>query len=141
ETVSTHLDETTGFFVSHPALRERIARAEVELDQRIAEATAPQTATGASLTPDDASLTPDEQAFAQAFDAIDPDVSPPDVPAAAAAPEDDEPPSTNYDVEVAAIFSDEANELLEECQSSFQQISLTAPSREEFAALKRPLHT
>ncbi len=47
----------------------------------------------------------------------------------------------NYDPEIASIFSDEATELLEASQSSFQGISLTEPRPEEFAALKRPLHT
>jgi chemosensory pili system protein ChpA (sensor histidine kinase/response regulator) len=58
----------------------------------------------------------------------------PAVPAAAVAGPD-------YDLEIAAIFSDEATELLEASQSSFQGISLDEPRREEFAALKRPLHT
>ena len=47
----------------------------------------------------------------------------------------------DYDLEIAAIFSEEATELLEAAQSSFQGIGLTEPRREEFAALKRPLHT
>jgi chemosensory pili system protein ChpA (sensor histidine kinase/response regulator) len=47
----------------------------------------------------------------------------------------------NYDPEIASIFSEEATELLEESQSSFQGISLQEPRPEEFAALKRPLHT
>ncbi len=68
-------------------------------------------------------------------------------PQAAAAPASqppvDEPEGAdvNYDPEVAAIFSEEATELLEACQSSFQGIGLTAPRKEEFAALKRPPHT
>ena len=40
-----------------------------------------------------------------------------------------------------SIFSDEATELLEACQASFQGISLTEPRSEQFAELKRPLHT
>ncbi|MEO6079691.1 MAG: Hpt domain-containing protein [Steroidobacteraceae bacterium] len=47
----------------------------------------------------------------------------------------------DYDPEIAAIFSEEATELLEESQISFQGISLTEPRPEEFEALKRPLHT
>ena len=58
-----------------------------------------------------------------------------------AAAEDEAPAVADYDPEIASIFSEEATELLEESQSSFQGISLTAPRREEFAALKRPLHT
>ena len=40
ETVAGHLDEGTGFFyVVHDTLRARIARAELDLDRRISEAT------------------------------------------------------------------------------------------------------
>jgi chemosensory pili system protein ChpA (sensor histidine kinase/response regulator) len=49
--------------------------------------------------------------------------------------------AADYDPEIASIFSEEATELLEESQSSFQGIGMDAPRREEFAALKRPLHT
>src|ERR1700691_4535148 len=38
EAVAGHLDEGTGFFVLHDTLRGRIARAELDLDRRIAEA-------------------------------------------------------------------------------------------------------
>jgi chemosensory pili system protein ChpA (sensor histidine kinase/response regulator) len=58
---------------------------------------------------------------------------------APAGPVEDEMPAP-YDAEIASIFSDEATELLEASQSSFQGISLE-PRQEEFAALKRPLHT
>ncbi|MEY2855462.1 MAG: hypothetical protein RL030_2594, partial [Pseudomonadota bacterium] len=51
------------------------------------------------------------------------------------------PAVRDYDPEIASIFSDEATELLEASQSSFQGISLDTPRSEEFAALKRPLHT
>ncbi|HUG72278.1 MAG TPA: Hpt domain-containing protein, partial [Steroidobacteraceae bacterium] len=123
ESISSHLDESTGFFVDHALLRERIARSDAELDQRVATAAAPDPR-ALSVSP----LAP-EPAAAQMLGAAD------------AAPEEDMSPSTGYDPEVAAIFCDEANELLEACQSSFQGISLITPSREEFAALKRPLHT
>ncbi len=121
EMVSTHLDENTGFFTTHDALLARIAGSESELEARIAAA-----ADGV------AQVTVPPKAPAPA---------PAPAPVAAAPPAEDMPASTGYDAEVAAIFSDEANELLEECQSSFQGIGQTAPSREEFAALKRPLHT
>ena len=38
ESVASHLDENTGFFLSHESLRERIAKAEGALDLRIADA-------------------------------------------------------------------------------------------------------
>jgi chemosensory pili system protein ChpA (sensor histidine kinase/response regulator) len=97
DSVSHHLDESTGFFHTHASLRERIAAADLELDRRI---------------------TTDETGSNEQATAV-----------------------VDYDPEIASIFSDEATELLEESQSSFQGISLNAPRSEEFAALKRPLHT
>ena len=48
-----------------------------------------------------------------------------------------------YDPEIAAIFSDEASELLEAAQSALAQlpINLAAGAAPELAGLKRPLHT
>jgi chemosensory pili system protein ChpA (sensor histidine kinase/response regulator) len=116
ESVSRHLDEDTGFFGANSTLLARIAQAEGQLDKRIAASAVAAATTDAPLAP---------------------------MPLAAPAPApaaEDEAPET-YDAEVASIFSDEATELLDACQSSFQGISLTAPRSEEFAALKRPLHT
>jgi chemosensory pili system protein ChpA (sensor histidine kinase/response regulator) len=133
ESVSSHLDESTGFFVDHAWLRERIARSDAELDQRVAAAAAPDLRAVPAPAPEPA------EAPVEVPVQVPVEVH---VPAAVSAEvEEDMPPSVGYDAEVAAIFSDEANELLEECQSSFQGIGLTTPSREEFAALKRPLHT
>ncbi|MEJ0100181.1 MAG: Hpt domain-containing protein [Pseudomonadota bacterium] len=117
EAVSRHLDENSGYFVAHGALRARIGKAETELDQRIAaNSSSSSTSTPAMSEP------------------------PVSAPAAPAQPDADLP-DANYDPEVASIFSEEATELLDACQSCFQGISLTEPRREEFAALKRPLHT
>src|SRR5262249_62046043 len=49
ETVTRHLDEPTGFFVVHDTLRARIARAEHELDRRIAEEAELAARSGVSL--------------------------------------------------------------------------------------------
>ncbi|HTQ36035.1 MAG TPA: Hpt domain-containing protein, partial [Steroidobacteraceae bacterium] len=134
EAVSRNLDESTGFFYAHGALRARIARAETAVDERIADNNA-SAAFAAETTVPPAS----EPATASG-----PAPAPMAAPQASAAPvanDGAEAPGANYDPEVAAIFSDEATELLEACQASFQGISLTTPRREEFAALKRPLHT
>jgi chemosensory pili system protein ChpA (sensor histidine kinase/response regulator) len=134
ESVSRNLRENTGFFATHDALLGRIAQAEGQLDQRIA---AYSNASNAS-TP--AVPLPPVVAAPVVPVAVEP-------PQAAASPvpqpPDEEPESADvdYDPEVAAIFSEEATELLEACQSSFQGIGLTAPRKEEFASLKRPLHT
>ncbi|MGE0583188.1 MAG: Hpt domain-containing protein [Steroidobacteraceae bacterium] len=57
EGVVGHLDEATGFFQTHDLLRARVARAETELDRRIAEAVAAAEAEQAmSLPPQPAPL-------------------------------------------------------------------------------------
>jgi chemosensory pili system protein ChpA (sensor histidine kinase/response regulator) len=117
ENVSRNLDESSGYFVAHDALLADIARAEAQLDRRISANATDATGTNEQL--------PTEQAAS---------AQPLPEPQAV-------PTGPNYDPEIASIFSDEATELLEESQSSFQGISLTEPRPEEFAALKRPLHT
>jgi chemosensory pili system protein ChpA (sensor histidine kinase/response regulator) len=111
ENVSLHLDENSGYFAQHELLLTQIAQAEQQLDWRIANDTTGSHHLSSSHENVDSAAT---------------------TPATALA---------DYDLEVAAIFSEEATELLEESQSSFQGISLAAPRREEFASLKRPLHT
>ncbi|HXR52863.1 MAG TPA: Hpt domain-containing protein [Steroidobacteraceae bacterium] len=112
ESVSRNLDETTGFFLTNDALLERIARADTALDRRIAtDETGNNQQVATTVVPEPAAQEP---AAAEVGD---------------------------YDPEIASIFSEEATELLEASQSSFQGISLTEPRREQFAELKRPLHT
>ena len=53
ESVATHLDEPTGYFVNHWQLLERIERADKSLDQRIAAAAA-QLQPGAAAAGDPA---------------------------------------------------------------------------------------
>src|SRR6478736_934656 len=124
ETVSRNLDETTGFFLSNNELLERIAKADALLDRRIATDETGSNQQQATIT-----LSEPESAPA-AHEA-----------APAPAPESAAEAVADYDPEIASIFSEEATELLEASQSSFQGISLTEPRREQFAELKRPLHT
>ena len=107
ETVAVRLEEDTGYFIVHDTLRARIARAEVDLDRRIAEATALTDRTGMRLTLPD---------FMQ-------------------------PPTVDFDPEVAAIFCEEATELLEASQAAMQSWNADPGSADSVAALKRPLHT
>src|SRR6266404_4027289 len=84
ESVATHLDEPTGYFVNHWQLLERIERANTALDQRMAAAGAHsgiRPAIGAAEAPGG-----DGQARDEAFE---------------------------FDPEVAAIFTDEATELID----------------------------
>ena len=119
ESVSRNLDETTRYFVAHDVLLARIADAEAALDHRISASAVETTGSNQQVS---------EPGLQQAMQ------TEPYIPGV-------EQTDAGYDPEIAAIFSDEATELLEESQSSFQGIGLTEPRLEEFAALKRPLHT
>jgi chemosensory pili system protein ChpA (sensor histidine kinase/response regulator) len=118
--VATHLDETTGYFVVHDTLRARIARAELDLDRRVAEANEHSSRTGMHALPMMQGL---QQAAATS--------------AAAGA----RAPALDFDPDVAAIFCEEASELLESAQTALQAWSATPASGEHLAALKRALHT
>jgi chemosensory pili system protein ChpA (sensor histidine kinase/response regulator) len=122
ETVSRNLDENSGFFLSNAALLERIATADAALDRRIAT-----DETGSN-----------HQVTTTVVPALQPEPASGSAPAESLAAAQD---VADYDPEIASIFSEEATELLEASQSSFQGISLTEPRREQFAELKRPLHT
>ena len=121
EGVVGHLDEATGFFQTHDQLRARIARAETDLDRRIAEAAAAaEAAQAASLPPQSvaASLTPP-------------------APEAAPAPA----VSADYDPEIAGIFAEEAGELIEHAEQALQAWGADRANGAHLDALKRPLHT
>jgi chemosensory pili system protein ChpA (sensor histidine kinase/response regulator) len=120
--VANHLDEDTAYFAVHDTLRARIARAEHELDRRIAEATEHSERTGLHALPA-------MQALRQ-----------PEPPAMPAAPVS--APAIDFDPEVAAIFCEEASELLEASQSALQAWNAApAAGGEQLASLKRSLHT
>ncbi|MGB8693058.1 MAG: Hpt domain-containing protein, partial [Steroidobacteraceae bacterium] len=124
ETVAGHLDEETGYFVVHDTLRARVARAELELDRRIAESNEQSVRTGVHALP----VMPEPPSVASAS-AVAADVL--SAPAL----------SIDYDPEVAAIFCEEASELLESSQSALQIWNSAHGSTEHLAALKRSLHT
>ncbi|HWW19445.1 MAG TPA: Hpt domain-containing protein, partial [Steroidobacteraceae bacterium] len=138
ETVASHLDEGTGFFLVHDTLRARIARAEIELDRRISEATAlaGRTSTHLSAPPIEtrAPLPAVPLAAAPATPPVAVTAPPP--PAAAV-----EAASPDFDPEIASIFSEEAVELLEACESAMSAWNAAPQDREQVAALRRPLHT
>jgi chemosensory pili system protein ChpA (sensor histidine kinase/response regulator) len=119
ESVAAHLDEPTGYFVNHWQLLERLGEAERALDVRIAEAS--RAAAGAQ-TP---------AAAAPAMEPI----------AAEAPPEEEvlEPP--DFDPEVAAIFTEEALELIDASERALSDWRDKPGSPESATALKRPLHT
>jgi chemosensory pili system protein ChpA (sensor histidine kinase/response regulator) len=154
EAVAGHLDEGTGFFVMHDTLRGRIARAELDLDRRIAEA---NEFTGrssislqvpamlqdppAAVAPPVAAAVP---AAATPSTASTTSTAPPAAVAAAPIP----PPTgtraadrAEFDPDIAAIFSEEAVELLEAAELALAAWNTKPDDAEQVAALRRPLHT
>src|SRR5438270_895455 len=111
ESVASHLDEPTGYFVSHWQLLERIERADKALDQRIAASTAREGAAPPAPEPAAAGHAPPEEEV------------------------------VDFDPEVAAIFTDEATELIEQSERALTDWRAEPRSAEFRLALKRPLHT
>jgi chemosensory pili system protein ChpA (sensor histidine kinase/response regulator) len=123
ESVATHLDESTGYFVNHWQLLERIERADKSLDARIAaEKHAAQAQAQAA-----------EVQAAEAQAAV--------APASAAEPEQIQGEAVDFDPEVAAIFTDEATELIEASERALADWRAQPGSAECRLGLKRPLHT
>ena len=128
ETVAEHLEEPTGYFASHLLLIERLAEAEKALDQRIAAAEPPLEQPPAEPVPMAAASEP---------------------PAAAMAPvslPEAQPPAQaggaiDYDPEVAAVFTEEALELIEGSERALGDWRAAPGSAECAFALKRALHT
>jgi chemosensory pili system protein ChpA (sensor histidine kinase/response regulator) len=117
ESVATHLDEPTGYFVTHWELQDRIAEADKALDQRLAAAAAARAAQEASTDePVSEDVAPEEES------------------------ESSEDPG-DFDPEVAAIFTEEATELIEASEQALGDWRLEPGSAEYRSGLKRPLHT
>ena len=123
ESVASHLDESTGYFLSHGALIDRIAEAERNLDHRIAEHV---EATGQH---------PARTGNARPSSAGDAELEMEGEP-----PPEAEPP-VDFDPEVANIFTEEATELIEAAEGALADWRREPSAVERLAALKRPLHT
>ena len=126
ESVAAHLDEPTGYFVSHWQLLDRLRQAEAALDARIAEAS--RLAARARV-----------ESPAAAAPASTPAAAATPVESAAAGTPDEEPP--DFDPEVAAIFTEEALELVDASERALSDWRRQPASAESATALKRPLHT
>jgi chemosensory pili system protein ChpA (sensor histidine kinase/response regulator) len=157
--VARRPDESTIFFADHAALYERIATAGADLERRIAAAAParPHASIESEAEPEalpEAELEvvleaqPEMQPPADAAEQspsvaaqCEPVDAPP--PPAHTAPlmTDAEVPDAGFDAEIAAIFTDEATELLEACEAALQSWSVGHDDLAAIAALKRPLHT
>jgi chemosensory pili system protein ChpA (sensor histidine kinase/response regulator) len=136
EQVVGYPEEATGFFVVHDTLRARIARTEAELERRIGEAatehassTGMHPALSETHVPPAAPPAPEELPPAPLW-SPPPPPPPPLVEAGA-----------DFDPDIAAIFCEEATELLESAELAMHAWNAEPGSAERVAALKRPLHT
>jgi len=161
ETVAGNLDEGTGFFyVVHDTLRARIARAELDLDRRIIEATDITRMSSVGLQLPEPSEPSEMQVAEALLQEPPPPPSPPPPPVAAAAaaaaapaptpapatppasaPAPDEARVMDFDPEIAAIFCEEAVELLDAAETALEAWNAAPHDSSQAAALRRPLHT
>ncbi len=111
EQVIGHINESSGFFVSHGSLIERIRALDHDLDERFVE----RAGDGAEAAPPPTATVVEEMAEAE--------------------------DSQEFDAEVAAIFSEEATELLESADRALQGWSQERGNKELAFELKRQLHT
>jgi chemosensory pili system protein ChpA (sensor histidine kinase/response regulator) len=148
ESVSRNLDEDTGFFHANESLRDRIHVAEGELDRRILESERPDDY-AAEYTAPESQPEPVQSDVdtAPALPVLEPQTAfaPPEAPPPEPPPELPPviapPPAADYDPEIAAIFADEATELLEAAQHGLARVEAEGASPAALAELKRPLHT
>jgi chemosensory pili system protein ChpA (sensor histidine kinase/response regulator) len=140
QSVAAHLDESTGFFQSHTALLVRIDQATEELEQRIvAAARSSETAPPAPALAQQDSVAPAVAAPPATFPPLAP--TQPPAPASATSVDVVEDVVTDFDQEIASIFTDEAVELIDAAQGALAQWNENRSSVDGLVALKRPLHT
>ena len=141
--VAANLDESTGFFQSHGALLARIEQATDELEKQIVEAA---RAAKSPVAPDPAPVVNAAPAVAAppasfpspaAVAATTPASAPVPQPAADIV----EDTVTDFDQDIAGIFTDEAVELIDAAQAGLAQWNENRSSVDGLVALKRPLHT
>jgi chemosensory pili system protein ChpA (sensor histidine kinase/response regulator) len=189
ESVATHLDESTGYFLAHDGLRERIVDSESRLDARIAEAArlaaesaaasetravaalaepqieelpgvgaveivpaeaitleSPEPVGFESSTVESVTLSEDsvqhEQGESEHVESVVLEAST-FRPAAPPPEDDDEAPvyHTDFDPEVASIFTEEATELIDVSEHALNDWRADPENAELRSALKRPMHT
>ncbi len=142
ESVAEHMDEPTGYFASHQGLITRLAEAELALDQRIAaaEQAAAQEPPAQELPAQE--LPAQELPAAPSGNAVPAVVDGTEPPAVAAAPDGaGAAGAIDYEPEVAAIFSEEALELIDGAERTLGEWRASPHSAERAFELKRALHT
>jgi len=157
ETVSEHVDENTGFFPEQTRLTAGWVALDRQLDAELArladaaERTLAQSwepgvpaAPDLSLIVDDAAAVPDEELMDLALPPLTGAALA--TPAAASfmppSPADDETGfDDEFDADIAAIFGEEATELLEQSEAAFGRWRADRADRAQVTELKRLLHT
>jgi chemosensory pili system protein ChpA (sensor histidine kinase/response regulator) len=143
QAVTAHLDESTGFFQSHSVLIARIEAATEQLEGRIVDAARAAELTDMRPVPPAPPAPPVAPAVATPSSPFSSVVSetasaPASAPVAVDVMED---VLTDFDPDIAAIFTDEAVELIDASQNALAQWNENRTSVDGLDALKRPLHT
>ena len=163
EQVVEHINESTNYFGEQPSLVERLRKLEAQLDAQLAKEaeadqanasamlpalTLPETAAagapGAAAMPapdaDAVTDAPAAPAVAAHADAASTAAAAPPAPASMPSPEPDAG-AEEFDPEIAAIYCEEATELLEAVENALASWNLDRADKTPFAALQRQLHT
>jgi chemosensory pili system protein ChpA (sensor histidine kinase/response regulator) len=154
EEVVANINEGTGYFLTHGTLVERIRHLDAELDRELAErkveATDLTQGTHAATAVAESALTetPDADASKAAFDEVFAEAPAPTVaatrqrqPAAEESFDEEEEVDKEFDADIAAIFSEEATELLEGADGALTEWRSAGGDKERAFELKRQLHT
>jgi len=153
ETVSEHVDENTGFFPEQTRLTAGWVALDLQLEAELAQlADAAERTLAQSWQPGmpaapDLSVVIDDAAAMSAEELTDPGLpqlteEAPAQPFHVPLPEDDEPGfGEDFDADIAAIFGEEATELLEQSEAAFGRWRADRADHAQVTELKRLLHT
>jgi chemosensory pili system protein ChpA (sensor histidine kinase/response regulator) len=139
ENVVSHINETTGFFTEQPSLLARLSKLEADLDLELARAANDTSAS--ALLPQLAAPPSIAPPAAEAPSAAPPSAAPETRPHADAAAEPPPAAAEEFDHEIAAIFSEEATELIEAAETSLSAWNGDRKDKDRVAELQRQLHT
>ncbi|HKX37641.1 MAG TPA: Hpt domain-containing protein, partial [Burkholderiales bacterium] len=141
EDVIANINESTGYFVSHRGIVERIRALDEEIDREIAlrqvEASLP------SLKPDSPEIMPAHPVQAEEIELSSDEPAPAaqSMVGGASANLEEDDAGQEYDADIAAIFSEEATELLEAADVALREWNAARNDKERAFELKRQLHT
>jgi chemosensory pili system protein ChpA (sensor histidine kinase/response regulator) len=143
ENVVSHINESTAFFAEQPSLLARLRTLEADLDLELARAANDSSASALvpklievpSEAPD--ASPPAESGARQPTE----EIAPAEAPAAHRVGHPAEAGAEEFDHEIAAIFSEEATELIEAAEVSLTAWNRDRKDKDRVAELQRQLHT